>query len=69
MWHSENSAIVTNIDIPGYALYSTKSLSQNGGIGLYFKSSINSINRVDLNYQCYDFETIWIEIEVLNAKN
>ena len=69
MWHSENSPIITNIDIPGYTLYSTKSLSQNGGVGLYVKSPINSINRVDLNHQCYDFETIWIETEALNEKN
>ena len=66
MRHSENSPIITNIDIPGY---STKSLSQNGGVGLYAKSFINSINRVDLNYHCYDFETIWIETKALDEKN
>ena len=69
MWHSEKSPIVTNIDIDGYAFYSPKSLSQNGGVGLYIKSSINSINRVDRNYQCNDFETIWIETGVLSDKN
>ena len=36
---------------------------------MHVKSSINSINRVDLNYQCYDFQTICIEIESINEKN
>ena len=69
IWHSEKRPIVTNIDIDGYIFCSTKSLSQNGRVGLYVKSCINSIDRVDLNHQCDDFETVWIETEVLNDKN
>ena len=69
IWHSEKRPIVTNIDIDGYIFYSSKSLSQNGGVGLYVKTSINSMERADLNHQCDDFETIWIETDVLNDKN
>jgi len=69
IWYSENSPIVTNIDILGYKLYSTKLLSQNGRVGLYFKYSINSINRVDLNYQYHDLQTIGIETEAIYEMN
>ena len=58
MWHPEKSPVVTNVDINGYILFTTESLSQNGGVGIYVKSSINSIDRIDLNYKCYDFETV-----------
>ena len=69
IWHSEKRPIITNVDIDGYTFYSTKSLSQNGGVGLNVKSSINCTKRVDLNHQCDDFGTIWIETEILNDKN
>ena len=43
IWHSEKRAIVTNIDIDGYIFHSTKLLCQNVGVGLYVKTSINSM--------------------------
>ena len=49
IWHSEKHPIITNVDIDGYTFYSTKSFSQNGGVGLYVKSSINCPKRFDLN--------------------
>ena len=69
IWHSEKRPIITTVDIDGCTFYSTKSFSQNGGVGLYVKSSINCTKRVDLNHQCDNFETIWIETEILNDKN
>ena len=69
MWHSESNPILTNMNIDGYQLFDTKSLSQNGGVGLFVKSSLCSNKRDDLNCQCEEFETIWIEIDVKNDKN
>ena len=36
-WNSMQNGDLGNIDIEGYKLYKTMSLSQNGGIGLYIK--------------------------------
>ncbi|MCP4484382.1 MAG: endonuclease/exonuclease/phosphatase family protein [Flavobacteriaceae bacterium] len=63
MWHSEENPILTNINIYGYQFFHTKSLSQNGGVGLFVKSTLCSNDRDDLNCQCEEFETIWIEID------
>ena len=69
MWHGENNPILTNININGYKFFTTKSLTQNGGVGLYVKASIISSLRNDLNSSCESFETIWVEIEIKNDKN
>ena len=69
MWHSVQNPIVTNIDIEGYKFYKTKSLSQNGGVGLYVKTSLISTPCNELSFKCKEFETIWVEIEVKDKKN
>ena len=42
MWNSKDNPIVTNVEIPGYKLYTTLSLSQNDGVGLYVQQSFVS---------------------------
>ena len=69
MWHGENNPILTNINIDDYNFYNLKSLSQNGGVGLYVKASLISSIRNDLNSNCENFETICVEIELKNEKN
>jgi len=49
IWSSEQSKILTNIDISGYKFYETSSTSQNGGVGLYVKTNLNSRSCDDLN--------------------
>ena len=68
MWHGENNQILININIDGYNFFTTKSLIQNGGVGLYAKASLISSIRNDLNSSCESFETIWVEIEMKNEK-
>ena len=62
IWHSNDNPISPNVDIPGYTLFKTSSISQNGGVGLYIKNSLNFNPRVDLDSCSDDFETIWVEI-------
>ena len=40
--HSVQNPIMANIDTEGYKFYDTKSLSQNGCVGLYVKTSLIS---------------------------
>ena len=69
IWHSDNKPICTNVDIPGYTFYKTSSSSQNGGVGLYTKSTLNSVLRQDLSYSTADFETVWVEVDNKKDKN
>ena len=46
------------IDIEGYKLYKTMSLSQNGGVGLYIKNTRVSNPCEQLNFRCEEFETV-----------
>ena len=63
IWHSNDNPISTNVDIPGYTLFKTSSLTQNGGVGLYIRNSLTSKPRIDLDSCTTDFETVWVEIE------
>ena len=57
-WNSVQSEIIADIDINGYKRYDTRSLSQNGGVELYVKSSLSSSKRDDLSFKCDEFETM-----------
>ena len=63
VWHSNDNPISTNVDIPGYTLFKTSSLTQNGGVGLYIRNSLTSKPRIDLDSCTTDFEPVWVEIE------
>ena len=68
-WNSVQSEIVADIDINGYKRYETTSLSQNGGVGIYVKTSLSSSKRDDLTIKCDGFETVWIEVKNRSTKN
>ena len=68
-WNSIQNEFLTNIDIEGYNFYNTKSLSQNGGAGLYVKKSLISTACENLSFRCNEFETVWVEVENANDKN
>ena len=68
-WSSTQKECLTNTDIEGYNFYKTKSLSQNGGIGLYVKKSFISNSWENLNFGCNEFETVWVKVENTNDKN
>ena len=39
----------TNINIPGYAFFSLKSQTQNGGVGLYIKTCLGPVPKPELD--------------------
>ena len=59
-WSSTQKESLTKTDI-GYNFYSTKSLSQNGGVGLYVNKSFISKSSENLNFGCNGYETVWVE--------
>ena len=69
IWHSNDNPIVPNIDVSGYTLLKTKSVTQNGGVGLYIKDSLTFNPRTDLQSCTNEFETVWVEIENTYDKN
>ena len=65
----KNDDFFTNINIEGYANFSTPTNSSKGGTIIYAKSKFDVIERIDLSI-CDDlYETIWIEIKNKNSKN
>ena len=64
-----DNSLSSNVDIPGYTIFKTQSLTVNGDVGLYIKDSLTSNQRTDLVSCVHDFETIWVEIENKNDKN
>eukprot|EP00794_Sanderia_malayensis_P008404 gene8404-9304_t len=69
LWHTFDNPISLNVEIPGYKLFLAQSHSQNGGVGLYVKSCLNPILRMDLSKGSIDYETVWVEVENRNGKN
>ena len=68
IWNSEQNKILNNVDISGYKFYDTSSTNQNGGVGLYVKTNLNSRTCDDMNFKCNGFETIWVEIDNKHSK-
>ena len=66
---SNYNPISSNVDIPGYKSFKTKSVTQNDGVGLYIRDSLTYNPRIDLDSCTDDFETVWVEIENKNDKN
>ena len=66
-WDSFESPLSTNVNIPGYTFLSTKSKSQNHGVGLYIKTCLGPIPRPELDSNSDDYETVWVEID--NSKD
>ena len=68
-WDSFARPLSTNEYIPGYTFLSSKSQSQNGGVGLYIKTGLGPIPRPDLVSESDEYETVWAEIENSKDKN
>ena len=68
-WDSFKRPLEVNVEIPGYTFFSTRSQSQNGGVGVYIKSSLAPTPRSDLASDSGDFETVWTEVENPKDKN
>ena len=57
------------MNISGYSFFSTKSKSQNGGVGLYARTRLGPVPRPDLNANTDHYETVWVEFENAKGKN
>ena len=68
-WDSFARPLSTNVSIPGYTFLSSKSQSQNGGVGLYIKTGLGPIPRPELGSDSDEYETVWAEIENSKDKN
>ena len=68
-WDSFARQLITNVNIPGYILLSTKSQSQNGGVGLYIKTCLGPVPRLDFVGDSDEYETVWAEIGNSKDKN
>ena len=54
----KNEGFFCNVNIDGYKLFSIATKSSRGGAALYLKSSLNSIERTDLNQSSDQFECV-----------
>ena len=68
IWDSINNPLSTNVKIPVYSFFSTKSKSRNGGVGLYARKGLGPVARPNLNAGTDHYETIWVVIEILRLK-
>ena len=59
----------TNVELPGYTLFSTPTKSGKGGTAIYSNKKLDTIERKDLNITHDQYESIWIEIKNKNCKN
>ena len=64
-----NSNFKSNVNLEGYDLFSTPSLSNKGGTCIYIKNMYDSIEREDIKISNINFESTWIEIKNKNCKN
>ena len=68
-WDSFARPISTNKNTSAYIYCSTKSQSQNSGVGLYIKTSLGPIPRLELVSDSDEHDTIWVEIENSTKKH
>ena len=64
-----DSKFKTNVQLDGYFLSSSPTLSAKGGTAIYIKDKFDTIERTDLNIINDHFETSWIEVKNKNYKN
>ena len=67
--HSQENPPI-DISIPGYNFYHTETHTQNGGAGVYIKSTMECTVNKELSISLDDIcESIFIEIKIKNRKN
>ena len=55
-----------NTALPDYSFLSQPTLSNAGGVGFYIKNNLPYTKRDDLYITQPEFETLWVEFEVLH---
>ena len=64
-----NDEFQSNINLDGYNIHSTSTLSSKGGTTIFSKKKIYSIERQDLKVKNEQYESVWIELKNKNCKN
>ena len=59
----DETGFVTNVEIEGYDLFHTPTLSAKGGSAIYVNKNYDSLERYDLNIKDIEYEITWIEIK------
>ena len=64
------SDFVRNVNINNYCkLYTTETLTGKGGVAIYIKDNLETIERNDLKIKDVEYETVWVEIKNKREKN
>ena len=64
------SDFVRNVNILNYCkLYTTETLTGKGGVAIYIKDNLETIERNDLKIKDVEYETVWVEIKNKRGKN
>ena len=66
---SNDNSFISNVDINGYKLYNTPTLTSKGGVAIYVNGNFNVVERTELKAKNDEFESVWIEITNANSKN
>ena len=68
-WDSIGRPVSTTVNIPGCTIFSKRSQSQNGSVGLYIKTCLGPVPKPESDSDSGEYETVWAEIETSNGKN
>ena len=55
-----------NVD---YSIFTTETLTAKGGVAIYIKDNLETVEREELKIKCLEYETVWIEIKNKKGKN
>ena len=61
IWHSNDNPISSNVDIPGYTFFKTKSVTQNGGVGLlitFFHTAFYHAFTIQLEFLSIELQSL-----------
>ena len=65
----EDIGFLMDVEIDGYQKFNTASKSSKGGTAIYVNKYFDSFERIDLNINSLECESIWIEIKNKRSKN
>ena len=64
-----NDEFKSNINLDGYNIHSTSTLTFKGGTTIFSKKKVYSFERQDLKVKKEHYESVWIELKNKNCKN
>ena len=52
-----------------YSIFTTETLPAKGGVAIYAKDNLETVEREELKIKCLKYVTVWIEIKNKKEKN